>query len=763
MAGSSNAGAELMWTVWQRLICTLCLAIGSCWGAGQNFAAAAEDEPDEPAPQAKEPAPPAQQTGRLVRVPLPITGDVDTRVKSAVQRALTEMKGAAGRPVLIFELAAHDQSGEGSDFGRSYALAKYLSSPALSRVKTVAFIPHALKGHAMLIPMACEEIVMAPDAEIGDAGDARIGEAGNAEDSPQAIDPTVRRGYSEIADSRKTIPVAVALGMLDPDLEVLQVETEVSREFALRSDLEKIRQQRTIQAESVLKPAGGSRLFSGRKARELGIVKYLAADRAALAKALSLPVAELEEDPSQGGDWHPVRVVVKGVITPALASRVERMIQDELQDSNVNFFCVWIDSPGGSIVDSVRLANFLAGLDPSRYRTAAYIPNEARGDAALIAAACDQVFMHPDAVLGGSGMQNTSEEEIETAEKPLREVIAPSRSKSWSLSAALVDPKLKVYRCTQRKTRMVDYFSDEELAAQADADQWIRGELVTRPGLPLRVNGREAEKLGLARQVVQNFDEFKLKNNLTDDMALIEPGWAHFFIDALADRTVAWLLLFVGMIACYAELHAPGTGIGGFIAGICFLLFFWSRYLEGTAGWLEVLLFIAGVGCVLLEIFVVPGAAIFGLGGGLMILASLILASQTFILPHNDYQFEKFRDTIFGLAATGVAFVAAAIFMRRFLPRAPVLSHMMLEPPSHEELEDLSQREALVDFQHLLGRQGTTTTQLTPSGKARFGNQTVDVIAEGEVIGRGQQITVIDVRGNRVLVRSASDGLQPPL
>src|SRR6185295_10346171 len=125
----------------------------------------------------------------------------------------------------------------------------------------------------------------------------------------------------------------------------------------------------------------------------------------------------------------------------------------------------------------------------------------------------------------------------------------------------------------------------------------------------------------------------------------------------------------------------------------------------------------------------------------------------------NDYQFEKFRDTLLGLAATGVGFIAVAVFMRRFLPKAPVFSHMMLEPPSHEELEDLSHREALVDFQHLLGRQGMTTTQLTPSGKARFGGEVVDVIADGEVIGRGEQVTVIDVRGNRVLVKGTGDSV----
>ena len=71
----------------------------------------------------------------------------------------------------------------------------------------------------------------------------------------------------------------------------------------------------------------------------------------------------------------------------------------------------------------------------------------------------------------------------------------------------------------------------------------------------------------------------------------------------------------------------------------------------------------------------------------------------------------------------------------------------MLEPPAGEEAEIIRRREALVDFRELLGTRGTTTTQLTPSGKARFGDQLVDVIADGEVIDRGA--TVESRRGSR--------------
>ena len=124
-----------------------------------------------------------------------------------------------------------------------------MSSRALSSVKTVAFIPKSIKGHAVLVAMACEEIVMAPDAEIGEAGiDLHPDEA---------IDPTVRSGYFQIADRRKTIPAQVALGMLDRQAEVLQVEhAEVSSQFVLRSELEEFERTHAVQSEKVIVPAG---------------------------------------------------------------------------------------------------------------------------------------------------------------------------------------------------------------------------------------------------------------------------------------------------------------------------------------------------------------------------------------------------------------------------------------------------------------------------------------------------------------------------
>jgi membrane-bound serine protease (ClpP class) len=167
-----------------------------------------------------------------------------------------------------------------------------------------------------------------------------------------------------------------------------------------------------------------------------------------------------------------------------------------------------------------------------------------------------------------------------------------------------------------------------------------------------------------------------------------------------------------------------------------------------------VLLCLGGIFCLLLELLVLPGFGIFGLGGGAMILVSLILATQTFVLPRTESQMIELRHSLTIVAAASLIVVASSIALRRYLPSAPIFRKLLLDPPPEEELVDLDYRESLVDFSHLVGEQGIATTNLMPSGKADFNGQLIDVIAEGLPIDRGTPITVLKTRGNRVLVRA---------
>ena len=719
--------------------------------------AAAEQEPAQPAaadqgPGQGDAARPRRQ-GLLIRVPVPIDNSVVLRVKQSIQRTLGNVREE--RPVFVLEFVAPEgaEAGQGTKFGVAYELASFLTSDELNGASTVAYVPGTLKGHAVMAAIACEQIIMGPTAMIGDAGC-----------DEKTIKDSMLKVYEEIARSRHTVPTEIALGMLDKRREVLKVKTdEFKVQFAEAGQLPEIAKRHRIVAKETVKQSGETGQFTGIEARDLGFAQFLADDRRDVIRQMQLSPGLEDGDPSGGNPWRPIRVELKGPIKAAQVAKLERLIDEECR-KGANFVCVWIDSPGGSPSESIRLANYLAGLSPDEVRTVAYIPSEARADAAIVALACDQIVMHPRAVLGGPGQyQMTSEDEILRNRLTLRESLARRKSRSWSLWAAMFDPALDVYRCRRLGDVEYEYFCDDELRSRqpklAQGEKgplWEKGERVTTPGHVLALSGEKAQEYGLATRVVENFTQFKQNYGLDGDPALVEPGWVDYLAHFLGGTEMATLLIFLGGLGIYIELHAPGLGIGAFISIVAFALFFWSHFLEGTAGWLEVTLFVTGCICLFTEIFIFPGFVIFGLGGGILILTSIVLASQTFFIPQNEYQLARLQSSLLAMTVSVGGLIGAIWLLNHWLPRAPMLQHVFLSPPEGEEAEIISRREMLVDLDNLLGAVGVTTTPLGPSGKARFENHLIDVVSTGDFIARDSRVVVTEVRGNHVVVRLAT-------
>ena len=346
-----------------------------------------------------------------------------------------------------------------------------------------------------------------------------------------------------------------------------------------------------------------------------------------------------------------------------------------------------------------------------------------------------------------------SPQEIQDVRTALSEVLAVKKSSSWSLTAAMLDPELVVREYQLKGSSHSKYFCEEELASQSDPVRWTPGTEESSQGDLYVATSERAQEVGLATHAVASFDQFKQLYHLTDEPTLVEPGWAQQLVAALASPELAATLLFVASFALFFELSSPGIGVGGFVSLLCFLLFFWSQFLQGTAGWLEVILFAGGVTCVILEVFVIPGFGIFGLGGGAMIIASLVLASQTVLqFPQNEYQITELRNSLLTVAAAGAGLVVSMLLFRKYAHQAPLISNVMLTPPAGDELDDLTHREALVNFDHLRGKRGRTTTKLTPAGKARFGDDLIDVVSNGDLLPPGTEVHVVEVHGNRVVV-----------
>ena len=701
-----------------------------------------------------------RRQGQWIPVPLPISNATAARVEQIVKRTVDAATRSTGhpdeRPVFVLEFIAPEGSadaGRGTRFEDAFGLARFLTSRDLNGANTVAYIPRAVRGHAVLAVIACEKIIMAPTATLGDAGA-----------DEETISNTLLAAYADIARSRHTVPVEVALGMLDKSRQVLKVKTEADERFATAAELPEIAKEHRILKQTVIKPANEAWRCTGAEARDWNIAAYLADDRLNVVEQMQLSPDIIMDDPSNGQPWRPIRVELKGPVKADKVDDVQRIIENQRR-KGANFVCLWIDSPGGSPLESKRLADYLIELPKDEVRTVAYIPVEARADAALVALGCDQIVMGPRAVLGGPGLYQMSRDEILTNQGVIKASLAHRKLRSWSLWAAMFNPKLDVYRC--RRLSVVDYFCDEELLSRQlmrengeKGPDWQREERVTTPGQVLSLSGDTAMKYGLATAVVENFTQFKQQYVLEDDPALVEPGWVDTLAHFLNQPGMVAVLIFLGGMGIYIELHAPGTGIGAFIAVVAFALFFWSHFLEGTAGWLEVTLFVTGCLCLLTEIFIFPGFIVFGVGGGILIITSIVLASQTIIFPQNEYQLGRLQSSLFTLMLAMCGLIGAIWALNRWLPSAPLLQHMFLGPPEGEEAEIISRREMLVDLDNLLGQSGVTTTPLGPSGKARFGNHLVDVISTGEFIARDSQVVVAEVHGNRVVVRAAGNAAQ---
>ena len=198
----------------------------------------------------------------------------------------------------------------------------------------------------------------------------------------------------------------------------------------------------------------------------------------------------------------------------------------------------------------------------------------------------------------------------------------------------------------------------------------------------------------------------------------------------------------------------PGVSLPGVIAAICFVLFFWA-HSNTTTGWLAILLFVLGLVLIAVEVFVLPGFAAPGIVGVLLVIASIGIAAYGH-WPRTSEDWLGFGKTLspFGISVL-IAVIGAAI-AARYLPSIPFANRLMLKPPGHpsaEGEEPTAVETVRAELAALLGAIGVAATPLRPAGKVQFGEQFVDVVAEGSFVQPGTRVQVVEIEGNRVVVK----------
>ena len=196
------------------------------------------------------------------------------------------------------------------------------------------------------------------------------------------------------------------------------------------------------------------------------------------------------------------------------------------------------------------------------------------------------------------------------------------------------------------------------------------------------------------------------------------------------------VLLTVIILGILTEVKTAGAGIAGGIAIIAAAALFGMNFVSGVGSWLEVLLFIVGMGLLILEVFV-PGFGLFGIAGILSILASFY-----FVLGGN-------ASALNWLAISIVAALTLYALLINYLPSNPAWNLFVLK----DKQENSEGYSVTPDLTQYAGKSGVAVTTLRPAGIALIDGIRIDVVTFGDYIDAGTNIVVDKVEGSKIFVK----------
>jgi membrane-bound serine protease (ClpP class) len=411
-------------------------------------------------------------------------------------------------------------------------------------------------------------------------------------------------------------------------------------------------------------------------------------------------------------------ISIDGIVDLGLAPFLARTIREAQQDGAAAVL-LDINTFGGRVDAAVAMRDSLVD---SPVRTIAYVHPRAISAGALIALAAETIVMASGGtigaatpVLGGSGPPQAADEKT-------------------------VSYMRKEFGATAERRKRPALFAE----AMVDADVEIAG--VVEKGKLLTLSSTEAIQHKVAEHTADTLDAALAAAGLPDaELRRATQTWAETLVRFLTNPVVNSLLMTVGLLGILVEIRTPGFAVPGTI-GVLFLgLFFWGQWLVQLAGWEELLLVLLGVVLLGVEVFVLPGFGVAGIGGILALVAGLGLAMVGAGATVNVIIGALGRVAISLLIALG-----GGLLLLRFLPHLPFGRRLVLDTEMPADAGYSS--EPAADHQ-LLRRSGIALSPLRPSGVAEIDGARVDVVSDGTFVDAGAAVEVIRVDGNRIVVR----------
>lgn len=400
-------------------------------------------------------------------------------------------------------------------------------------------------------------------------------------------------------------------------------------------------------------------------------------------------------------------VPIEETVEKGLYEFLDRAVS-EAEADHASAIIFEINTPGGAVDAAGEIGKLITSTD---IRTIAFVNKQALSAGAFISLNADEIYMVPGAVMGSAAIIDQTGN---TADK---------KAVSYWLAA--------MKSAAQESGR-------DPIYAQAMADEEIDlPEFGAGAGKLLTLTTEQALEVGYSEGTVSNLNELLTALGYEDPVIKdVEESFAERLARFITNPIVVPILLSIGSIGLVVELYSPGFGIPGIMGLSSLLLFFYGHLVAGLAGYEAIILFILGVGLLLLELFV-PGGII-GIIGLIAIISSFFLASGNVV--HMGISL---------LIALIMTVVVSILMVKVLGKRMKFFRKMILTDSTSTEGGYVSNKTR----NELLGLEGVTITALRPSGTVLVGDERIDVVSEGSFIQKDRKVKIVKAEGSRIIVR----------
>jgi len=418
-------------------------------------------------------------------------------------------------------------------------------------------------------------------------------------------------------------------------------------------------------------------------------------------------------------------IIYKYEMTEQIAPAIWRITQrcfEEAKKMGADYILIHMNTYGGLLdaADSIRTM-----ILNSPIPVLVFIDNNAASAGALIAIACDSIYMRPGGSIGAATV-------VDQTGKPV-----PDKYQSFMRSTMRATAEAHGKdTIIQGNDTILQWHRDPKIAeAMVDPSIYIEG--IVDTGKVLTLTTEEAIRYGFCegeaasiKEVLEiaGIDNYEIKEYKMTALDKI--------IGFLLNPVVSGLLIMLIVGGIYFELQSPGIGFPLAAAITAAVLYFAPHYLEGLVQNWEIIIFVAGLILIAVEIFAIPGFGVAGISGIVLVVGGLTLAMVDNIVF--DFNFSL----AFAAIVKSFFIVAVSMFLGLILSLW-LGGKLFTAKKAFGGLalnRDMKSEEGFIGVEskpkELIGRTGVADSVLRPSGKVIIDNEIYDAKEEYSFINK---------------------------